>query len=62
MKKLLSLFIFLSSLISFAQQPGRVVVDWTDNSAMNFGDFKVTVPQFNPNNFNFDIDSKAVFF
>jgi hypothetical protein len=62
MKKLLSLFILLSSLVSFSQQPGRVVVEWTDNSAMNFGDFNVTVPKFNPDNFNFDIDSKAVFF
>lgn len=62
MKKLLSLFIILSSATTFAQQPGRVVIEWTDNSAMNFGDFKVTLPHFNPDNFNFDINSKAVFF
>ena len=62
MKKLLSSFVFLFSTIISAQQPGVVVVEWKDNAPVNFGDFKLNVPQFNPDNFNVDVHSRAVFF
>jgi hypothetical protein len=62
MKKLLSLFIILFTLTTFAQQPGRVVVEWTDNSTTNFGDLKIRIPKFNSGNFNFDGTNGSVFF
>ena len=62
MKKLLYSFALLFSMVISAQQPGNVVVEWKDNASVNFGDFRLTMPQFNPDNFNVDVHSRTVFF
>lgn len=61
MKKLLSLLIVLISFISSAQQ-GTISLEWKDNSALPFSDHKVTVPQFNVRNFNYDSGRRSIHF
>jgi len=53
MKKLLSVYLILTFTISFAQQKGDLTINWTPISAIPYGDYKITLPQFNPENFEF---------
>jgi hypothetical protein len=62
MKKTLFFFAILFSYMSFAQQKSDVILEWTDNAQIAFGDTKVTIPQINSEGFNYNNYSKAIFF
>ena len=62
MKKI---FTFLFLIICFfvnAQQSGSIVVDWNSKTDYSYGDYKVNIPQFQLENFNFDFASKSLLF
>ena len=46
----------------FAQQKGEMTINWAGKSIVNVGEEKVTLPQFNPLNFQFDNYTKQLFF
>ena len=62
MKKLLPLCFVLTSLISFGQQSEDLVIHWLPTAAVAFGDYKVTVPQFDATNFEFRGDVGQLLF
>ena len=62
MKKIIYLIIFFTSAHAFAQQKGEMTIHWADKSTVNVGDQKITLPQFDPLNFQFDHYSKQLFF
>jgi hypothetical protein len=62
MKKIICLFIFLNVAFVFAQQKGEITIHWTEKATTNVGDQKITLPQFDPLNFQFDHYTKQLFF
>ena len=62
MKKIISLIIFINTAFVFAQQKGEITIHWTEKATANVGDQKITLPQFDPLNFQFDHYSKQLFF
>ncbi len=62
MKKLLSALIALISYVSFGQQQGSITLDWLDNVPVAYGDFKVNVPQFKSDSYNYDNARKSILF
>lgn len=61
MKKLLLLF---TAFVCFAghSQQGTIVLEWTDNTLISYGDYNVRVPAFKSENYNYDNYKKAVTF
>jgi Peptidase family C25 len=62
MKKNLFLLIFFSSLVSFGQQRGDVVLEWADNVKSLLGTSEISIPQFQPEYFMYDDSKKQLFF
>jgi len=62
MKKILSLATVLFSCLSFAQQRGDVVINWSEKQEVNYGDYKAIVPLFSMENFHFNTSKKEIFF
>ncbi|WP_309640273.1 type IX secretion system sortase PorU [Flavobacterium sp.] len=62
MKKIVFLITLLISTLTFAQQRGEMTINWTGKSIVNVGEEKVTLPQFNPLNFQFDNYTKQLYF
>lgn len=62
MKKIIYLIIFLNVAFVFAQQKGEITIHWSEKATANVGDQKITLPQFDPLNFQFDHYSKQLFF
>ena len=62
MKKTLSLLFLLFACTFFGQQKGEIILDWTDKTDLSFATFKVTVPTFAGENFQYDDESKQIFF
>lgn len=62
MKKLILTYLLLFSFFCYGQQQGEVVLNWSNKSTFIIGDYKLTIPQFNPDNFQFDPEKKEVFF
>lgn len=62
MKKTISAALFLLSLFCFGQQKGEVTIEWTPKSNINYGDYSISVPQFNIANFEFDAYKKEIYF
>lgn len=62
MKKILTLYFVFSCLITSAQQRGDILVNWLPSKAVAYGDFKITLPQFNVENYEFKADTKALLF
>ncbi|RZJ31093.1 MAG: type IX secretion system sortase PorU [Flavobacterium sp.] len=61
MKKLLLLFSVFFCFASHAQQ-GTVILEWTDNTQISYGDYQVKVPAFKSENYNYDNYKKAISF
>lgn len=62
MKKILSTLLIFYSFVCFSQQNKQIVIDWTPKSTITFGNNKISVPQFNAANFQFDNFNKAIRF
>ncbi|WP_298220554.1 type IX secretion system sortase PorU [Flavobacterium sp.] len=62
MKKIVYLITLLFSALTFAQQKGEMTINWSEKTSVNMGEEKVTLPQFNPSNFEFDNYNRQLFF
>ncbi|AWH86890.1 peptidase C25 [Flavobacterium album] len=62
MKKRILFFVLLSSLLSFGQQRGEVVLEWTDNVKSLIGTTQISIPQFQIENTSYDSSRKQLFF
>ena len=62
MKKIALTLIISFSFIGYSQQKGEVAINWTQKSALSFGTYSLTIPQFNPSNLQFDSFKKQLFF
>ena len=48
----------LLSLFAKAQQSGSIAIDWIENTNYPFSDFKVSIPQFQSDSYNFNLEKK----
>ncbi len=62
MKNRLFLLVLLFSVISYGQQGGKVVLNWTDNVSTFIGDTPFIMPQFDAAYMSFDPAAKQLFF
>ena len=62
MKRIIAFFTFLISFLSFAQQSDKVVLNWTDNPLYFSEGNKVNIPNFQPENFNYNDSNRSLFF
>ena len=62
MRKLLLFNLFLISFISYSQTKGDITIEWTEKTEMNFGNFKINIPQFTGNNYQYDATQKTLFY
>ena len=62
MKKILLFLISLFFISSFAQQKGEIVLDWIDNTEIDFASYSVKVPQFKTDSFYFDSYKREILF
>ncbi|MDN3676370.1 type IX secretion system sortase PorU [Flavobacterium paronense] len=61
MKRIITIcLVFLSTFLAIAQEQGNVSLNWTDKKELSFGRFSYMVPQFNAQNYEFDVFSKTV--
>lgn len=62
MKKLVNfLFIIICSSV-FGQIQGNVAIQWTASKALNIGNQKVVLPQFDAANFQYDFTTKQIYY
>jgi hypothetical protein len=57
----LASFFLLCSLLS-AQTKGDLVINWLDKNEMTFGNYKVNIPLFSGNNYNYDPAKRSIHF
>lgn len=62
MKKIFTLLFVLVSLFAKAQQSGSIAIDWTENRNYPFSDFKVLIPQFQSDSYNFNLEKKEIIY
>jgi len=62
MKKKFLVYLFLIPLVSFAQIKGDITIEWLEKQEMSFGDFKINIPQFSGNSYNYNASQKALFY
>ncbi|WP_291104936.1 MULTISPECIES: type IX secretion system sortase PorU [unclassified Flavobacterium] len=62
MKKKLLLYITLVPFFSFAQIKGDVAIEWLEKKEMSYGNFKINVPQFVGNSYNYDASKRSLFY
>lgn len=62
MKKIFTFLLLFVCLFVKAQQSGSIVIDWTDKQIFSFIDFKVNIPQFQSDSYNFDLRKKELSF
>jgi hypothetical protein len=60
MRKLLLVYLTLIPFASFAQIKGDITIEWLEKKEMSFGDYKINVPQFVGNSYNYDPSKKAI--
>jgi hypothetical protein len=61
MKRIFTIcLLFLSSFLAIAQEQKNVSLNWTDKKELSYGRFSYMVPQFNTQNYEFDVYSKTV--
>lgn len=56
MKRTFTLYFIFACLVSFAQQRGDITINWKPTKAVSYGDFEITMPQFDLKNFQFRTD------
>ncbi|QBZ97607.1 type IX secretion system sortase PorU [Flavobacterium sangjuense] len=52
--------LFLSTFLAMAQEQGNVSLNWTAKKELSFGQFSYMVPQFDTQNYEFNVYSKTV--
>ncbi|MCF6130298.1 type IX secretion system sortase PorU [Flavobacterium sp. AS60] len=52
--------LFLSTFLAMAQEQGDVSLNWTDKKELSYGSFSYMAPQFNTQNYEFDVYSKTI--
>lgn len=62
MKKIFTLLFVLLSLFAKAQQSGSIAIDWIENRNYPFSDFKVSIPQFQSDSYNFNLEKKEIIY
>lgn len=62
MRKILLVFLTLVPFVSISQIKGDIAIEWIEKTEMSFGDFKINVPQFAGNSYNYDPLKKTVSF
>jgi len=60
MRKILLVYLTLIPFVSFAQIKGDIAIEWLEKKEMSFGDYKINVPQFVGNSYNYEPSKKAV--
>ena len=61
MKRIFTIcLLFLSSFLAIAQEQKNVSLNWTDKKELSYGRFSYMVPQFNTQNYEFDVYSKTI--
>lgn len=60
MKKILALCFFISFFTTNSQSKGDVIMNWTEKNELSFGTYKINVPQFSGENFNYNTNKKAI--
>ena len=61
MKRIITIcLVFLSNFLTSAQEQKNISLNWTDKKELSFGNFFYQVPQFNAQNYEFDVYSKTV--
>ena len=61
MKKIATFLLFFICSFSIAQIKGDMSIKWSGISSANIGDRKIKIPQFNPDNLQFDPAAKRVY-
>ena len=54
------IFLFLTGFLATAQEQGNILLNWTNKKQLSYGAFSYVVPQFNAENYFFDIYSKTI--
>ena len=54
------IFLFLTGFLATAQEQGNILLNWTNKKQLSFDAFSYVVPQFNAENYFFDIYSKTI--
>ena len=62
MKKIITFLFLLLTLFVSAQQSGSIVINWNSKTEYSFGDYKVTIPQFQSDTYNYNNQSKSIEF
>lgn len=52
--------LFLSTFLAIAQERGNASLNWTDKKELPYGGFSYMVPQFNPQNYEFNVYAKSL--
>ncbi len=60
MRKLLLTSLILIPFVSFAQIQGNIAIEWLKKTEMSFGNFKINVPQFIGNSYNYDSSKRTI--
>jgi Peptidase family C25 len=62
MKKIYFYIFLFCGVMVFAQQRKNITIDWIDKANYSFGEYKVNVPIFKTDSYNFDFAKKEIFF
>ncbi len=62
MKKCITTLFLIVSLVTFSQNSGQANLNWILDSSLKYETFTVDIPQFQSENFEFDLNSKQIFF
>ncbi|WPR72642.1 type IX secretion system sortase PorU [Flavobacterium sp. NG2] len=60
MRKLLTIYIFFFTFSVISQSKGDININWLDNTEVDYGQFKINIPNFSGNNFQFDFTNKSI--
>lgn len=62
MKKIAVFIIILANLFGYSQSRDNISIVWNDKPTYSYGDYSVTIPQFDGSNFNYDSFKKEINF
>ena len=62
MKKKFLVYLVLIPFVSLAQIKGDITIEWLEKQEMSFGDFKINIPQFSGNCYDYNASHKALFY
>ncbi|SCY93439.1 type IX secretion system sortase PorU [Flavobacterium caeni] len=60
MKKILTFFLAWCGAVALAQNRGSVTLTWSDKTDAVYGERKINIPQFNPENFDYNGSKKEI--